>query len=179
MFPSPAASLDSVWRPRVTVATVVADRGRFLLVEEDIRGELVLNQPAGHLEPDESLLDAAVRETLEETGWEVELTNFVGAYQWNTPDGSAEYLRFTFAARPVRHDAQRELDQGILSALWLTRKEIVAQRARHRSPMVLGNVDDWLAGRRFPLDIVKSLLPLASEHGKKEASAAAVFQQSR
>ena len=158
MLQPSAASVDSVWRPRVTVATVVADRGRFLLVEEDIRGELVLNQPAGHLEPDESLLDAAVRETLEETGWDVELTNFVGAYQWNTPDGSAEYLRFTFAARPVRHDAQRELDEGIRRSLWLTREEIVAQHERHRSPMVLGNIDDWLAGRRFPLDIVKSLL---------------------
>ncbi|MFT3792891.1 MAG: NUDIX hydrolase [Rudaea sp.] len=158
MFERSAASADAVWRPRVTVATVVEDGGRFLLVEESIRGELVLNQPAGHLERNESLLDAAVRETLEETGWTVALTGFVGAYQWNTPDGSAEYLRFTFAARPGRHDAQRALDEGIVRALWLTREEIAAQPQRHRSPMVLGNIDDWLAGRRFPLDAVRSLL---------------------
>jgi 8-oxo-dGTP pyrophosphatase MutT (NUDIX family) len=155
-----AASADTVWRPHVTVATVVADAGRFLLVEENIRGELVLNQPAGHLEPNESLFDAALRETLEETGWHVELTHFIGVYQWNTPNAGAEYLRFAFAARPLRHDARRALDAGIVQALWLTREEIAAQSARHRNPMVLGNIDDWLANRRFPLDIVKSLLPV-------------------
>jgi len=158
MFERSAASVDAVWRPRVTVATIVCHDDRFLLVEEDIRGEIVLNQPAGHLEQDESLLDAAVRETLEETGWTVELTSFVGAYQWNTPDGSAEYLRFTFAARAISHDAQYTLDDGIVRALWLTREEIAAQPGRHRNPMVLGNVDDWLAGKRYPLDVVQSYL---------------------
>jgi 8-oxo-dGTP pyrophosphatase MutT (NUDIX family) len=159
MFEHSAASSDTVWRPRVTVATVVANQGRFLIVEENIRGERVLNQPAGHLEQNESLFDAALRETLEETGWTIELTDFVGAYQWNTPDASAEYLRFTFAARPLTHDPQRALDEGIVRALWLTREEVVAQLARHRNPMVLGNIDDWLAGKRFPLHIVQSLLP--------------------
>jgi ADP-ribose pyrophosphatase YjhB (NUDIX family) len=159
MFERSAASIDAVWRPRVTVATVVAHDNRFLLVEEDIRGERVINQPAGHLEQNESLLDAACRETLEETGWIVELTGLIGVYQWNTPDGSAEYLRFAFAASPLRHDAQRSLDEGIIRTLWLTREEIAATSARHRSPMVLGNVDDWLAGKRFPLDAIRSLLP--------------------
>lgn len=159
MFERSAAPADAVWRPRVTVATVVVDGGRFLFVEEDIRGDRVLNQPAGHLEQHESLLDAARRETLEETGWIVELTDLIGVYQWNTPDGSAEYLRVAFGARPLRHDAERALDDGIVRTLWLTRDEIAAQSARHRSPMVLGNVDDWLAGRRFPLEAVQSLLP--------------------
>lgn len=158
MFERSAASSDTVWRPRVTVATVVADKGRFLFVEENIRGELVLNQPAGHLEQNESLLDAALRETLEETGWTVELTDFIGVYQWNTPDGSAEYLRFTFAARPISHDEHRPLDEGIARALWLNREEAAAQSARHRNPMVLGNVDDWIAGKRYPLDAIQSLL---------------------
>lgn len=162
MFEHSAASVDAVWRPRVTVATIVCREDRFLLVEENIRGELVLNQPAGHLEQNESLLDAAVRETLEETGWTVELSGFVGAYQWNTPDGSAEYLRLAFAARPVRHDAQRTLDDGIVRALWLTREEIAAQASRHRNPMVLGNIDDWLAGKCYPLDAIQSLLPVRS-----------------
>ena len=158
MFERSAASVDAVWRPRVTVATIVCREQRFLLVEEDICGEIVLNQPAGHLEQNETLRDAAVRETLEETGWTVELTDFVGAYQWNTLDGSAEYLRFTFAARPVRHDALRALDEGIVRALWLTREEIAGQLERHRNPMVLGNIDDWLAGKRYPLEVVQSYL---------------------
>lgn len=161
MFERFATSVDAVWRPRVTVATVVADGGRFLFVEENIRGEVVLNQPAGHLEQNETLFDAALRETLEETGWTVELTDFIGVYQWNTPDASAEYLRFTFAARPVRHDPKRLLDEGIIRALWLTREEVAAQSARHRNPMVLGNIDDWLAGKRFPLHVLQSLLPAA------------------
>ena len=106
------------WQPDVTVATVVIDQGRLLCVEEHAGGALVLNQPAGHLEPDESLLDAAVRETLEETGWTVELEAFVGAYQWTSPalaDGSGgrSYLRFAFAARPIAHDPARRLDEGI------------------------------------------------------------------
>ncbi|HEX7915633.1 NUDIX hydrolase [Rudaea sp.] len=162
MFERSAASVDAVWRPRVTVATVVCHEQRFLLVEEDIRGEIVLNQPAGHLEQNETLFDAAVRETLEETGWTIELTDFVGAYQWNTPDGSAEYLRFTFAAHPVCHDAQRVLDDGIVRALWLTREEIAKQANRHRNPMVLGNIDDWLAGKRYPLHVVQSYLRVDS-----------------
>jgi 8-oxo-dGTP pyrophosphatase MutT (NUDIX family) len=151
-------AVDRDWRPDVTVATIVPRAGRFLVVEERIRGELVLNQPAGHLEAGESLLDAAQRETLEETGWAVELTHLVGAYQWTTPDGRREFLRFTFAARPLEHDAARPLDTGIVRAVWLTRDEIAAQRDRLRSPMVLGNVDDWLAGAHFPLRVVQSLL---------------------
>jgi ADP-ribose pyrophosphatase YjhB (NUDIX family) len=158
MFDHSVLSAETVWRPRVTVATVVSDGERFLLVEENIRGELVLNQPAGHLERNESLLDAARRETLEETGWTVELTDFIGVYQWNTPDASAEYLRFAFAAKPLEHDARRELDEGIVRALWLTREEVAAQSTRHRNPMVLGNIDAWLRGQRHPLDIVQSYL---------------------
>ena len=155
----PTDCADTPWRPRVTVATVVEHDGRFLLVEELIRGERMLNQPAGHLDPGESLLDAAVRETLEETGWTITLTDFISACLWNTPDGSAHYLRFAFAARAVKHDAQRPLDTGIVRAVWLTRAQIAAQSARHRSPMVLGNIDEWLAGKRFPLSIVQSYLP--------------------
>jgi len=139
-----------IWRPDVTVACIVPQQGKFLLVEENVRGELVLNQPAGHLEPDESLAQAALRETLEETGWSVELTHLVGIYQWANGDG--HFLRFTFAAQACSHDAMRELDSGILRALWLTREEIAAAGARLRSPMVLRGVDDFLAGKRLSLD---------------------------
>ena len=157
-------NFEATWRPDVTVATIVPHDGRFLIVEERVRAELVLNQPAGHLEPGESLLAAAVRETLEETAWSVELTAFIGAYQWSTPDGSQHFLRFTFAAQPLAHHVGRALDTGIVAAHWLSRDEIAAQSARLRSPMVLGNVDDWIAGTRFPLAAVRSLLaaPVAS-----------------
>ena len=149
------------WQPDVTVACVVVRDGRLLVVEEHVRGKLVINQPAGHLEPDESLLDAARRETLEETGWHVGLTAFIGAYQWTAPaadDGSAgqQYLRMAFAAEPLRHEADRVLDEGIVRALWLTPAELSAASARHRSPLVWRVVQDYLAGRRHPLDAVHS-----------------------
>jgi len=144
-----------IWRPDVTVACVVPQQGKFLLVEENVRGELVLNQPAGHLEPDESLLQAAVREALEETGWSVELTQLVGIYQWANDAG--HFLRFTFAALALSHDPARELDAGIVRALWLSRDEIAAAQARLRSPMVLRGVDDFLAGKRLPLDALHCL----------------------
>ena len=126
------------------------------MVEETAAGRLVINQPAGHLEPDESLLDAAVRETLEETGWTVRLTAFVGAYQWKSPTtadgkGGRHYLRIAFAADPVSHDADQPLDHGIARALWLTPAELQAEHARHRSPLVWRAAEDFLAGRRFPL----------------------------
>jgi 8-oxo-dGTP pyrophosphatase MutT (NUDIX family) len=150
------------WQPDVTVATVVVDGGRLLMVEESVGGRLVLNQPAGHLEPDESLIEAALRETLEETGWEVRLTAFVGAYQWKAPlngDGTAgrHYLRFAFAAEPLRHDPARPLDEGIVQALWMTPSELQAAQARHRSPLVWRAAADFLAGRRQPLELIQHL----------------------
>jgi 8-oxo-dGTP pyrophosphatase MutT (NUDIX family) len=153
---------EDFWQPDVTVATVVVRDGRFLMVEEDVRGALVLNQPAGHLEPDESLIEAARRETLEETGWEVEPTDFVGAYQWKSPvndDGSGgrHYLRMAFAAELGRHHPQRPLDEGIRQALWLSPEQLLAERARHRSPLVWRTAADFLAGRRFPLTALNHL----------------------
>ena len=150
------------WQPDVTVATIVVRDGRLLLVEESVRGELVLNQPAGHLEPDETLIEAARRETLEETGWQVEPTAFVGAYQWKAPvapDGSGgrHYLRMAFEARAVSHENDRALDEGIVRALWLSPEDLLAARARHRSPLVWRVVEDYLAGRRFPLNSVSHL----------------------
>lgn len=153
---APPLDESDVWRPDVTVATVVPLDGRFLLVEEDIRGQRLLNSPAGHLEPDESLHDAAVRETLEETGWQVGLTCLLGIQQWRAESGR-QFVRFTFAAEPLQHDPGRPLDRGIVRALWLSRAEIAAAQPRLRSPMVLAGVDDWLAGRRLPLDAISYL----------------------
>lgn len=145
------------WQPDVTVATVVVDGGRLLCVEERAGGRLVINQPAGHLEPDESLMEAALRETREETGWDVRLTAFIGAYQWKAPETGRHYLRFAFAAEPLRHDPKRTLDEGIERALWLAPSELRAESPRHRSPLVWQVVADHLAGRRHPLSLVQHL----------------------
>ncbi len=142
------------WAPHVTVATVVVRDGCVLLVEEAIDGRQVLNQPAGHLEPGETLSEAACRETLEETGWTVRLSAFIGTYQWTAPDGTP-FLRFAYAAEPLSHDPNRPLDDGILRALWLTPAELKADPARLRSPLVWEVVADYLAGQRHPLSIVR------------------------
>lgn len=150
------------WQPDVTVATVVVRDGRLLCVEERVSGALVLNQPAGHLEPEESLLQAALRETREETAWTVRLTAFIGAYQWQAPaaaDGSGgrHYLRFAFAAEPLIHDPAQRLDDGILRALWMTPAELQQAQGRHRSPLVWQAVSDFLGGRRHPLELLQQL----------------------
>lgn len=148
-----------VWCPHVTVATVVARDDRYLMVEEDIRGELRYNQPAGHLEPDESLMDAAVRETREETGWDVVLDHFIGVYQWWSPVHHDHVVRFAFAGHAVTQHPEQALDDGITQALWLPRSEIAALMQSLRSPLVLTSIDDWAAGQRLPLSTLKSLLP--------------------
>ncbi len=146
------------WQPDVTVATVVIDAGRLLCVEEKVDGRLVLNQPAGHLEPDESLQEAALRETREETGWDVRLTAFIGAYQWKAGETGRHYLRFAFAAEPLVHDPSRVLDEGIVQALWMTPEELLAARERHRSPLVWQAIADHLAGCRSPLSLLQQLV---------------------
>lgn len=142
--------------PHVTVATVVEDQGRFLLVEELAGGLAVFNQPAGHLEADESLIDAALRETLEETGWQVELTAVTGIYLYTAPSNGITYQRVCFAAKPVQHLPDSPLDDGIIGPRWLTREELAAQPERWRSELVLRCIDDYLAGERFPLSLIRS-----------------------
>jgi len=158
MADSPSPSRHSVWCPHVTVACVVADGDRFLMVEEEVNGRVAYNQPAGHLDDRESLVTAAVRETLEETGWTVALEHLVSVNQWRSTEHGDGVVRFTFAARAVSHDPQRPLDDGIRRALWLTRGEIAALGERLRSPLVLMSIDAWLAEQRYPLDLLHSLL---------------------
>ena len=145
---------NAVWRPRVTVAAVVCRDGHFLMVEESIRGRLCLNQPAGHLEDGEDIADAVVRETLEETGWHIEPTHFVGVFPWINPSHGETVLRFCYAARALRHDPRRPLDAGIVGAPWLSRAQIAAEATRLRTSLVLDSVDAWLAGQRLPLAAV-------------------------
>ncbi len=145
------------WHPHKTVATVVEENGRFLMVEELIKGELVLNQPAGHLEANESLMQGAVRETLEETAWEVELTAFLGLYQQTANADNICYIRSCFIAKPLREVPGRKLDTGIVQALWLSRAELEARKAHLRSPVVLRVIDDYLQGKSYPLEVVHYL----------------------
>jgi len=141
----------------VTVAAVVARDGKFLFVEESIGGRTVLNQPAGHWEAGETLLEAVRREALEETGWDIEPTALLGVYEFEPPELGYGFLRFAYLARPVTHHAERKLDPGIERTVWLTPEELRRESARHRSPMVLRCVEDALAGRQHPLSLVGHL----------------------
>lgn len=143
------------WQAHVTVATIVEDQGRFLFVEELQQGQAVLNQPAGHLDPNESLQHAAVRETLEETGWDVELTGVVGIYLYTAPSNGVTYQRICFAAKALRHHPDYVLDKGIIGPVWLSREELLQQQARWRSELVLRCVDDYLNGERFSLALLR------------------------
>ena len=145
------------WQPDVTVATLVVRDGRLLCVEERANGHVVINQPAGHLEPNESLVEAAVRETREETGWNVRITHLVGAYQRKAEATGRHYLRFAFAAEPLDQIPDARLDEGIVRALWLDPAELQALSARHRSPLVWRCAADYLAGCRHPLSLVHQL----------------------
>ena len=140
-------------RSSVTVAAVAQLDGRFLVVEEQADGGLRLNQPAGHLEPGETLVAAAVREALEETAYRFTPESLLGVYRWRNPQGIT-YVRFAFVGQAAGPEPGRALDQGIVRALWLTPDELQAERARHRSPLVYRCVEDYLAGRRFPLELL-------------------------
>lgn len=144
------------WKPHITVATIVEADGRFLMVEESKAGRNVLNQPAGHLEPNETLRQAAARETLEETGWDVELTGVVGIYLYTAPSNGVTYQRVCFAARAVQHHPERALDTGIVSAPWMSRDELMAVPERWRSELVPRCIDDYLRGPLYALELVRN-----------------------
>ncbi|MEO7385787.1 MAG: NUDIX hydrolase [Gammaproteobacteria bacterium] len=143
--------------PELTVAAVVEQNGRFLMVEERVAGRLVLNQPAGHVEPGETLADAVIREALEETAWTFVPEATIGIYLLGRDDGRNPFLRVTFAGRCVSHDNKRALDAGIERALWLSRTELVARSSQLRSPMVMRAVDDFERGVRYPVDLFQDL----------------------
>jgi len=139
----------------VTVAAVIERDGRFLVVEEETPEGLRFNQPAGHLDEGESLAAAVAREALEETAHRFAPEYVVGVYQWPRPQGDVTYLRFAFGGTASGPLAGAALDAGIVRAVWLTRAELDATRSRHRSPLVLQCVDDWIAGRRYPLELIR------------------------
>ncbi len=143
------------WKPNVTVAALIEREGRFLLVEEETEDGLRFNQPAGHLDQGESLAAACAREVLEETAWGFVPTGLVGVYQWPRPQGDVTYLRFAFCGELGEHHDGRALDAGIQRAVWMTPEEIRATVDRHRSLLVSQCVSDYLAGRRYPLELLR------------------------
>lgn len=152
------STTETIWKPEVTVAAVIERGGRFLLIEEETERGALFNQPAGHLEANETLTDAVVRETLEESAHHFAPEALLGVYHHAQAAG-ATYMRFAFSGRVTGHETARSLDKGILRHVWMSADEIRATRARHRSPLVMQCVDDFLAGARYPLDIVRRYAP--------------------
>jgi ADP-ribose pyrophosphatase YjhB (NUDIX family) len=144
-------------RPDITVAAIVEQQGRFLIVEERIRNRLVFNQPAGHVEDRETLIDAVRRETCEETAWTFEPRALLGTYLWRNPANGVATLRFAFIGAVRDFNAAQPLDTGIVRTHWLTRAELVSRSTRLRSPLVIRCIDDYQAGQRLPLDSVACL----------------------
>jgi 8-oxo-dGTP pyrophosphatase MutT (NUDIX family) len=147
------------WKPSVTVAAIIEEQGRFLLVEEETPDGLRLNNPAGHLEPGESMLQGVMREALEETGRQFEPDALLGVYlarmhREADPAEDITYLRFAYRGRVGEPMPGAVLDAGIVRTVWMTPDEVRASVARHRSPMVLRCMEDLLAGRGQPLDTV-------------------------
>jgi len=146
-----------IWKPHVTVAAIAVQQDRFLMVEEEINQKMVLNQPAGHLEDNETLINAVIRETREETAWTFVPKYLTGIYQWKHVGQQRTFLRFCFFGDAIHHDNQAELDPDIHQALWLTLDEIRADSVTLRSPLVLSCIEDYLAGKCFPLELLTSL----------------------
>jgi len=146
-----------IWTPRVTVAAVIADGDRYLVVEEQTDEGTRLNQPAGHLNEGESLVEAVAREALEESAWTISPEALIGVYRWRVSVDGPTYLRFAFAAKAISRDALRPLDDGILRIRWMSRSGLAADPDRLRSPLVLRCIDDHQAGQRFPLDLLVEL----------------------
>ncbi len=140
--------------PHVTVATVVENEQRFLMVKEWAEGRLVYNQPAGHLEKGESILAAARRETLEETGWQIELEHLLGVYQYDSGTEGISFVRFCFSAKPLYIHKDAELDEGIVETCWLAESELQELCHQMRSPLVLKSIEHYLHGPRYPLTAI-------------------------
>ena len=141
------------WTPHATVATIVEHEGRFLMVEEISLGLQVINQPAGHIEEGETIVAAARRETLEETGWLVEPEGLVGLYTYTAPANQVTYHRYCLFAKALNAVDGAVLDDGIIGPRWLTIDELRVSK-QLRSPMVLTCIEDYLAGKRYPLDVI-------------------------
>ncbi len=145
------------WKPHTTVAAIVEEKGKFLLVEETTERGNRFNQPAGHLEDNESLLDAVIRETLEETAYAFKPEALLGVYHWRHEHNSTTYLRFSYIGSVSNHQPERSLDKGIIRTVWMTIDEIRQHAHLMRSPQVISCIEDYLNGQQFSLSVVSHL----------------------
>ena len=145
------------WKPNTTVAAIIEQNGKFLLVEEQTDRGNRYNQPAGHLEDSETLIQAVIRETMEEAAYEFAPEFLLGIYHWKHTHNDTTYLRFAFIGKLGVHYPMQELDDGIVQAVWMSIDEMREKASLMRSPQVLMCVEDFLAGKRYPLQVVTHL----------------------
>jgi len=146
-----------IWKPHLTVAAMIENEGRFLLVQENVSGKSVYNQPAGHLEDNETLVEAVIRETLEETAWHFQPESVTGIYRWRHPEKQKTFIRVTFAGKGLYHNPEHQLDSCIERTVWLTPDEIRSKNKLLRSPMVLRSIEDYLSGVSYPLTLLADI----------------------
>ena len=146
-----------IWKPNTTVAAIIERDSKFLLVEEKTERGNRFNQPAGHLEDGETLIQAVIRETLEESAYEFTPEALLGVYHWKHPHNDTTYLRFAFIGKVGVHYPMQELDDGIIQAVWMSADEIREKQSLMRSPQVLMCIEDYLAKKRFPLEVITNL----------------------
>lgn len=149
--------MTDIWTPHLTVAAVIEQEGKFLLVEERSEGKIVLNQPAGHVEENETLVEAVIRETLEESGRQFQPEAISGIYRWRSPENGITYLRLAFFGTYGKRDRDLALDTDIITTHWLSLDELQQRDAQLRSPLVMRCIEDYLAGQRYPLELVEEI----------------------
>lgn len=149
--------MTDIWTPHLTVAAVIEEKGKFLLVEEHSEGRIVLNQPAGHVEEDETIIEAVIRETLEESGRQFQPNAISGVYRWCSPDNGITYLRLAFCGAHGKRNRDLALDTDIITTHWFSLDELRQRAAQLRSPLVMRCIEDYLAGQRYPLELVEEL----------------------
>ncbi len=150
--------MSDVWKPHTTVAAIIKREHQFLMVEELSGGKAVYNQPAGHLDPNESLLEAVIRETQEETAWQFTPEYISGIYRWEQSSKNRCFLRIAFVGSCDAFNESLKLDDGIIRTVWLSREELIAQPEKLRSPMVLRCIDDYLEGKKYPLHLLTDII---------------------
>jgi len=149
--------MNTVWTPHLTVAAIIEQAGRFLMVEEYSEGRVVLNQPAGHVEEDETLLQAVIRETLEESGRVLSPKAITGLYRWRSPLNGITYMRIAFCGSCSERERDITLDSDIITTHWLDLDALSARAAQLRSPLVTRSIQDYLGGQRYPLDLIDEI----------------------
>ena len=146
-----------IWKPNVTVAAIVEINGKFLLVEEETERGNRFNQPAGHLEDNETLLQAVIRETKEETAYDFAPEALLGVYHWKHAHNETTYMRFSFIGKVSNHMPEQKLDLGIIRSVWMGIEEIREKAYLMRSPQVVTCIEDYLSGRKYPLEVITNL----------------------